>query len=249
MFAGDKTTLVARTLDAAGRELSGRAVNWRSSDATVASVTADGEVQGVGAGGPVTITATSENRSGTAVIIVAADPPGMFVTGIRDASTFVDRCPTSDPAYQTIRRDFELLSNGQPSTVTITCTEPYTTVALALLTDELLAMQTMRLVYYMSQGSAGKLPWTPLGFYEWMTSEVAGVNIVTQQGLSACCQLINGKKYIITSRMSAANRDVHRDWNSISGWAALFAHEARHASGPGHVGAARLSTADRPRRL
>jgi hypothetical protein len=96
-------------------------------------------------------------------------------------------------------------------------------------------MQTFRMVYYMSQGTAGKLPWTSLSLYEWMKSQVAGVNFHAEAGFSACCEIIDGKKYIIISRMAASSRDFYRNWESISGWMALFAHEARHASGVSHV--------------
>jgi hypothetical protein len=222
----------ALTRDAAGNDLTGRTVTWLSGNTSLVSVSVDGLATAVAAGGPVTISASSEGKVGTTVVVVVPVPPNMIVTGIRDAVTFVSHCPTSDPAYNIIRQGFELLSDGQPSTAAITCTEPYTT---AQLTDELLAMQTMRLVYYLSQGTAGKLPWTALGFYEWMTSEIAGVNIVSQPGNSACCALINGKRYIITSRKDAASLNLYRDWNTLSGWAALLAHEARHVSGPGHV--------------
>jgi hypothetical protein len=235
VYVGSIATLVAQTFSASGSVLTGRDVTWSSSNPAVATVSATGVVKGVSAGGPVTISATSETRIGTATIAVAAVPATMIVTGIRDPIAFVTRCPTNDPAYNTIRSAFQLLRDGVPSTVAITCTEPYTTVPVEQLTDELLAMQTMRLVYYMSQGTAGKLPWTSLAFYEWMTTEVAGVNLVAQPGNSSCCQIINGKKYIITSQKTAASLNFYRDWNFLAGWAALFAHEARHASGPGHV--------------
>jgi hypothetical protein len=125
-----------------------------------------------------------------------------------------------------------LRGNGQLIIAAPTCTEPYTTTPM---TDELLAMQTLRTVYYMSQGTAGKLPWTPLALYEWMKSEVAGIDLQTQPGLSACCEIIGGKKYILTSRKDAATLASYNDWIAISGWVALLAHEARHADGPGRV--------------
>jgi hypothetical protein len=90
-------------------------------------------------------------------------------------------------------------------------------------------------MYYMSQGTAGRLPWTGQSLYEWMKSSVAGINFRSQPGLSACCDVINGKRYIITSRKDAGNRDQYRNWNLLSGWVGLFAHEARHVTGPGHV--------------
>jgi Bacterial Ig-like domain (group 2) len=226
--------LTATLKDASGNTLSGRTVQWSSSDAAIASVSSAGLVTGMAVGGPATITATSEGKTGIAQVSVSA-PTNSVATGIRDPIAFVSQCPTNDPAYNTIRQDFELRGNGQLITIAPTCTEPYSTTPIDQLTDELLAMQTLRMVYYMSQGTAGKLPWTPLSLYEWMKSEIAGIDFQTQQGLSACCEIINGKKYILTSRKDAANRNAYRDWIGVSNWLALFAHEARHADGPGHV--------------
>src|SRR5207244_3536219 len=48
--------------------------SWSSSNNAIASVNGSGLVTGVAAGGPVTITATSEGQSGTASITVAGAP-------------------------------------------------------------------------------------------------------------------------------------------------------------------------------
>jgi len=231
IIAGNSLVLTATLRDARGNVLTGRMVNWSSSNTAVATVTSAGVLSALAAG-TTTISAMSEGKTGTTVATVVGPS---IVTAIKDPVTFLSHCPTSDPAYATLRQDFELRSDGQLSTVIPTCTEPYTTTPVAQLTDELLAMQTLRLAYYMSQGTAGKLPWTSLAFYEWMKSEIGGINFVSSQGLSACCQIINGKKFIITSKKDTANRNFYRDWQGVSGWLALFAHEARHADGPGHV--------------
>src|SRR5437667_11561795 len=60
--------------DSIGYTLTGRVVNLQSSNSAIASVNGSGLVSGVAAGGPVTITATSEGRSGTSAITVT--PPG-----------------------------------------------------------------------------------------------------------------------------------------------------------------------------
>jgi uncharacterized protein YjdB len=65
--------LAARTVDATGVVLTGRAVSWTSSDPRVATVSASGGVSGVAAG-RVTITATSEGRRATATVIVTGPP-------------------------------------------------------------------------------------------------------------------------------------------------------------------------------
>src|SRR5205823_2628224 len=69
---GQTVQLSATPTDANGNPLTGRVITWASSDNTIASVNGSGLVTGVAAGGPVTITATSEGKSGTASITVTA---------------------------------------------------------------------------------------------------------------------------------------------------------------------------------
>lgn len=52
----------------------GRTVTWTTSNAAVATVSAAGVVTGVAPGGPVTITATAEGKSGSAQITVIPVP-------------------------------------------------------------------------------------------------------------------------------------------------------------------------------
>lgn len=73
VFVGGTLTLTATPRDADGDPLSGKAVTWSTSNATVATVSG-GVVTGVSPGGPVTITATSEGKSGTASVTVALVP-------------------------------------------------------------------------------------------------------------------------------------------------------------------------------
>jgi trimeric autotransporter adhesin len=65
--------LTAATLDSIGGVLTGRVVTWASSDPTTASVSASGLVTALKPGG-VTITATSEGKSGTSAVIVLQVP-------------------------------------------------------------------------------------------------------------------------------------------------------------------------------
>jgi uncharacterized protein YjdB len=72
---GATQPLTATTKDANDNVLSGRSIAWSSSNAVVASVNAStGLVTGVAAGGPVTISATSEGKTGTASITVTPVP-------------------------------------------------------------------------------------------------------------------------------------------------------------------------------
>jgi alpha-tubulin suppressor-like RCC1 family protein len=68
--AGSMTALTATVKDAGGNTLTDRTVTWSSNNTSVATVAQDGTVSGVAAGGPVTITATSEGVSGTAQVTV-----------------------------------------------------------------------------------------------------------------------------------------------------------------------------------
>lgn len=71
---GAQTQLTAVTLDAAGNVLNGRAIAWSAAPSDVASVTGTGLVSGLKAGTAV-ITATSEGKSGTAVVTVTPSAP------------------------------------------------------------------------------------------------------------------------------------------------------------------------------
>jgi hypothetical protein len=69
LVIGETTQLFARLQDAGGNVLTGRSIAWTSSNTTLASVSAGGLVSGR-AGGPVTITATSEGHSGSASLTI-----------------------------------------------------------------------------------------------------------------------------------------------------------------------------------
>ncbi len=74
LTVGQTVQLTATPKDANGNPLTGRVITWQSSDNTIASVSSSGLVTGVGAGGPVTIAATSEGKSGTATVNVTVAP-------------------------------------------------------------------------------------------------------------------------------------------------------------------------------
>lgn len=67
---GSGTQFAATLRDAAGGTVTGRSVSWSSSNTAVATVSSAGLVTGVAIGGPVTITAVSEGRSGSATVTV-----------------------------------------------------------------------------------------------------------------------------------------------------------------------------------
>jgi uncharacterized protein YjdB len=71
LVAGQSTQATATLKDANGTVLTGRSIVWTSSDVTVASVNATGLVTALKSGA-VTITATSDGKSGAASLVIAA---------------------------------------------------------------------------------------------------------------------------------------------------------------------------------
>ncbi|MEP7324612.1 MAG: Ig-like domain-containing protein, partial [Gemmatimonadota bacterium] len=69
---GSTLQFSATARDVHGAQLNGRAFTWSSSDSAIASVSSTGLVTGI-ASGPVTITATSEGKTGSTSIVVEMD--------------------------------------------------------------------------------------------------------------------------------------------------------------------------------
>jgi uncharacterized protein YjdB len=80
LVPGGTTQAQAITRDAAGAVLTGRAVQWSSSNPAVATVNDAGQVAGVAVGN-ATITATSEGRMGQAVLAVRSPVATVVFTG------------------------------------------------------------------------------------------------------------------------------------------------------------------------
>lgn len=232
VFAGSIQQLFAVTYGANGYAVTGRPVTWSSANTNVATVTSTGILRGIAVGN-TTISASSEGVTGTVGVAVSAVPANVIVTGLHDPVDFATHCPTDDPAFAVVQQDFVLLSDGVPSTTPIACTNPYSTTSPV--TEELMEWQALRLMYTMSPGTAGKLPWTNLSLYDWLKAQIAGIDIHTAAGNSACCETINGKRYFFTTRKDAATLLLYRDWLGLSGWIGLVMHEARHVTGPGHT--------------
>jgi hypothetical protein len=74
ILVGQTQPLTAIALDAGGRPLTGRSFTWESNAPGVAAVTSTGLVLGIAPGGPVTISATTEGKTGTAAVSVSARP-------------------------------------------------------------------------------------------------------------------------------------------------------------------------------
>lgn len=95
LTVGGTLALSAATRDASGNSLSGRVVAWSSSASQTATVSSSGVVTGVAAGS-ATITATSEGKTGSAIITVQAPAPAPVATVL------------VTPAYATMARNSSL---------------------------------------------------------------------------------------------------------------------------------------------
>src|SRR5204862_1583514 len=74
VLQGQTVQLTATPRDANGNPVTGRVITWQASNSAIASVNGSGLVTGVGPGGPVTLTATSEGQRGTASVTVTLAP-------------------------------------------------------------------------------------------------------------------------------------------------------------------------------
>ena len=227
-----------------------------SSDAQVMGVSVSGSTVTVAAlePGTATVSVTASDHEGLAATqTTIVQGTTSILTAVRDIDAFLDQCPTKDPAYAQIRQDFELRVDGEVVTDPMVCTEPVSQMALDRETTyPLQYFQLLRLAYYMNDGTEGRLPWTDKGLYEWMASNISGVNYKTAPGNGYCCDVIDGKLYV-SRPLSWQDNDGTSGplifpvgWSRISGSLAFFAHETRHADDddPGHVDGCEVSGCD-----
>jgi uncharacterized protein YjdB len=149
IVVGQSAPIAATVKDAGGTTLTDRVVTWASSNVQIATVSASGVVTGVSAG-TVTITATSEGKSGGATVVVARVPVGTVsvlptATGlivgqtatlaatVKDANGAVvtDRLVTwtsSNPTVATVGTSGAVLAVS-PGSATITATSEGKTAA------------------------------------------------------------------------------------------------------------------------
>ena len=151
---------------------------------------------------------------------------------INNIESFLDTCPSSDSATAQIRNDFQIRRNGI-LVGDILCSEPISQLPVSQYTDELIALQGLRVIYYMDRGRRGHLPWTPGSLYDWMKTKIGGIDIRDGSG-SFCCESIDGKLYMAVGAQDL-NRDFDRKWEGISGNINLYAHETRHVDGFFHT--------------
>jgi hypothetical protein len=159
-----------------------------------------------------------------------------YTTGMAPIALRFDTCPQNDPAYNTIRADFEIRREGVVVGA-INCTEPATLMPLAAYTDELSVLQSLRMAYYMDLGRTNYLPWTAKRFYDWLKSEVRGVNLTAAANANTyCCDVFNGQPFIALGFISDdLNRVYKLSFLGAMQNTALFGHEARHLDGFVHT--------------
>ncbi len=165
----------------------------------------------------------------------------LIVTGSGNASIgnikeFLDTCPKNDPVYSQIKNDFTIRHNGVPVVMdTIACSEPVSSMPIAQFTNELIILQSLRVIYYMDYGQSGHLPWTAGSLYPWMKSKISGINIQDGAGANSCCDDTWGNPpYFTYQPQDDQQRAYKRQWKSLSGTISLFAHEIRHVDGFPH---------------
>lgn len=146
---------------------------------------------------------------------------------------FLDTCPQHDAALNVILRDFKIRKNGELTSLP-GCTEPVSSMPIEEYTDELIALQGLRVMFYMDRSKTGHLPWTNTSLYEWMATKVSGIDIRDDSG-PVCCINYDGEYYFVVRSGDINNREFDRNWSGISGNIALYAHEARHVDGFHHV--------------
>jgi len=100
---GATLALTVSVTDSAGNAMSGHHIVWTSSDPTVATVNDRGEVTGLAAGGPVTISAAVDTATGRAAVTVTRPPPASLVFAVPPGNSTAGSPFT--PAVQVIVAD------------------------------------------------------------------------------------------------------------------------------------------------
>jgi hypothetical protein len=162
--------------------------------------------------------------------------------GIKNIATFLQTCPSNDPAFATIFHDFSVSYDSTPLTqsqlshdLNIVCasiSNPGAPAPTLTQQAEYVVSQVFRTMYYMdNQGTQEcPYPWTGgTSLYNWEKAMVAGVDIRDDSAYSDCCEVSNGK-YLFGLREPAANQyPGDYTWIGIANQMALYVHEARHS--------------------
>ena len=119
LVVGQQLQLTATPQDASGNALSGRTVSWGGSDDGVATVSSNGRVTALAAG-TMTVSATSEGKTGTATIVVNSVPVASVAISPATQSVVVGQ---NTPAFTAVTKDASgNVLNGR--TVTFSSSDP-----------------------------------------------------------------------------------------------------------------------------
>lgn len=184
----------------------------------------------------VLLSANNHQRSFLPIVFNNFSPPVNFKTRIIDITSFLETCPNNDDLFTKAHKDFSFLKDGV-AVNNVPCTEPFSlTAEKGQLSQELMAQQVYRVAFYLDPGIPNYLPWTSTNLYSWMKSNITGINFKSEPGLSYCCDIYNGKRYIAVSE--GTFQDEKDDtWTTVSNLLAFYIHETRHADpfAPMHV--------------
>ncbi len=138
VIVGQPAQATATTLDGAGNVLTGRTVAWSSSNTAVATVSAAGRVSTL-AVGSVTVTATSEGRSGTATLVVTPVPVATVVASVSPASVIAGQsaqatATTLDGAGNVLTGRTVAWSSSNTAVATVNATGRVSTLAAGSVT-------------------------------------------------------------------------------------------------------------------
>jgi uncharacterized protein YjdB len=133
LLVGATLQVTATLKDAAGNVLTGRTIGWTSSNTSVASVSPTGLVTGVTAGN-VTLTATSETKTGTLTLTVAAVPVNSVAVGLASSSLQVGQSTQAtvtlrDASGNVLSGRSVTWSSSSPSVGSVSATGVVTAVA------------------------------------------------------------------------------------------------------------------------
>ncbi|HYL60132.1 MAG TPA: hypothetical protein VEU51_14775 [Candidatus Acidoferrales bacterium] len=171
---------------------------------------------------------------------------------IKNIASFLQVCPTADPAYAKIALDFPIRFDGAPisaqvvqNDVNAVCSYIQTSAppAPTLLQDSEYAFaQTLRTIYYMDDqnaaGCARPYPWTgSVSLYKWMTQYIGGLDIRDDASNIACCNVYQSRSFIILlpENSDDAANDQKYPWLAFANRLAGWAHETRHAQGSAYA--------------
>ncbi|MDE2848872.1 MAG: Ig-like domain-containing protein [Gemmatimonadota bacterium] len=229
MSLGETVQLSATVLDGNGQPVSGAAVEWSSSDASVATVSGQGLVTAVG-NGSAQITARSGSESASIIVTVSHF----------NAKEYVLTCPTTADIAE-INEKLEIRFIDDPTADRpLLCENVDGSTGLTEIQYGAYSSLTLMRTAVFSE----PLPWTRKSLWDWFVGTVEGIDFDGKVEYSHCCR--DDSRIVVSTRIHAmdpdgrlthaptwlfALRDQGGNWYGATpvSWIQLFVHEARHA--------------------